>query len=130
LFKRATTELPWPELPGGTEDMFRFHLPALNAIAAFGEPEAAVDILSGHVEEVERKVVAPRYLAKHQIYRLEMLLAAAMNVEDEGRRAAYVAEAKGLMGRVTRSLRSLQLDDWDEDVCDLAEPCGPDRLAC
>jgi hypothetical protein len=59
LVKRATTELPWPELPGGTDEMFAVHLRALTMIAQYGEPEAAVEILSRHVEDVERGVVAP-----------------------------------------------------------------------
>jgi hypothetical protein len=117
LLKRAATELPWPELPEGTEHMFDIHLTALSCIAAFGEPEAAVDILSRHVENLERKLVAPSYMAKYYIYRLEWLLSAAVKFEsDEGRRDAYVAEAKGLMGRATRSLRDLQSQDWNSNV--------------
>jgi hypothetical protein len=114
LLKRATTELPWPELPGGTEMMFQIHLRALTKTTRLGEPEAAVEVLSRHVEEIERKVVAPNHVAKYYIYRLDLLLEAAMKFEeDEGKRDAYVAEAKGLMGRATRSLRSLRPQDWD-----------------
>jgi hypothetical protein len=54
LVKRAITELPWPELPGRTEDLFTLNMRALTIIADYGDPEAAVEILSRHVEEVER----------------------------------------------------------------------------
>jgi hypothetical protein len=105
LLKRALTELPWPELPEGTEQIFDFHLTALSFITAFGEPEVAVEILNRHVEDVERMIVAPNDLAKYYMYRLHWLLAAGVEFkEDEGKRGAYVAEAKGLMGRATRSL--------------------------
>jgi hypothetical protein len=59
---------------------------------------------------------------------LEWLLAAARKVEDEdeGKRDAYVAEAKGLMERATQSLRALQFNDWGGGVRDLARPWGAD----
>jgi hypothetical protein len=65
LLKRATTELPWPELPGGTKKMFDDQIFALKFIAKWGEPEAAVEILGRHVEDVERHVVAPNRLATY-----------------------------------------------------------------
>jgi hypothetical protein len=66
LLKRATTELPWPELPGGTQQLIFAHLTALSCIATFGDPEAAVKILSRHVEDIERKVVAPNHRSGHR----------------------------------------------------------------
>jgi hypothetical protein len=114
LVKRATTELPWPELPGKTKEMFFMHLRALALISRYGEPEASVEILSRHVEDVEKGVVAPNYLAAYFINRLDWLLAAAVKFKHEkDKRSAYVAEAKGLMERATRSLRGLRPEDWD-----------------
>jgi hypothetical protein len=130
LIKRATSELPWPELPGGTKDMFDAHLTLLSYVAEFGEPESAVEIFNAHVEEVERKVVAPNYAAKYYIYRLDWLLAAARKfVGDEGKRGAYVAEAKGLMERGIRSLRGMQLRDWSGHVRDSSSARLPDGVA-
>jgi hypothetical protein len=124
LFKRASTELPWPELPGGTKLMFDVHLEALSTIARLGEPEAAVEILSRHVEDVESKVLAPNYMAKYYLLRLDWLLAAAEKFQgDEGRKDAYVTEAKGVMGRATRSLRDFQSKDWDGIVSNI-RPAG------
>jgi hypothetical protein len=120
LLKRATTELTWPELPEGTEKMFDWQLRSLSLIAKFGEPEAAVGILNRHVEDTERKMVAPSYasyVAKFYIYRLDWLLSAAQKVEgDEGKKGAYVAEAKEVMERAARSLRDLRTEDWDSEV--------------
>jgi hypothetical protein len=117
LLKRAVTELPWPKLPGGTEEMFETQLTALTRIAESDEPEAAVEILSRHVEDVETGVKARNYMAIYHIYRLDWLLAAARKFNGhEGKRDAYVAEAKGLMERATGSLRSLQPQDWDVPV--------------
>jgi hypothetical protein len=131
LFKRAAAELPWPELPGGTELMFNHPLQALSFVARCGEPEAALEIFSGHVEDVERKVSACNIVAKIYIYRLHWLLSAAVKFdEDEGRRGAYVAEAKGMMGRATRSLRGLQQEDFIMPVSalDIALPCRPSAV--
>jgi hypothetical protein len=117
LLKRAVTELPWPELPQGIKDLFEFHLQALNMVRGLGEPEAAVEIFTRHLEEVERKVVAPSHTAKLRLYHLEWLLSAADKVRrDDGRKNAYLAEAKGLIERATRSLRALQLHDWNPCV--------------
>jgi hypothetical protein len=78
------------------------------------------------VEDVERKVVTPNYAAMYYIYRLSWLLAAARDVkDDEGKRCAYVAEAKGLMVRATRGLRTLQSEDWNLQVRNSAWSCGP-----
>jgi hypothetical protein len=119
LLRRAATELPWPELPAKTKDMFDTSFGALDVIARLGEPEVAVDILSRHVEDIERKVVALNYVAKYLIYRLHWLFLSAVKFEeDQGKRNAYVAEAKGLMGRATRSLRGLQPQDFDYNVRD------------
>jgi hypothetical protein len=108
LLKRAASKIPWPELPGGTQQMFDIHLELLAWLAMMDEPEAAVEIFSRHVEEVERGVVAPDYLAKYYIYRLDWLLLAAGKLkEDEEKSGAYVAEAKGVMERAARSLRGL-----------------------
>jgi hypothetical protein len=124
LLKRATTELPWPELPEGTQEMFKTYFGALSTIAVLGEPEAAVGMLSRHVEDVESKVVDRKYVAKYYIYRLGWLLSAAWKVkEDEGKRGAYVAEARGVMGRAMRSLRDLQVEDFDDTVSD-SPPSG------
>jgi hypothetical protein len=112
LLKRAVTELSWSEIPGRTDMVFKVHLPALSHIAEYDSPEAALEILSRHVEDVERKVVAPSHMIKYYVYRLDWLLLAAKVGGDEGKRGAYVAEAKGLMGRATRSLRGLQSEDW------------------
>jgi hypothetical protein len=117
LLKRATTELAWPELPGGTHQMITHRLRALTIVSDLGEPEAAIEIFSRHVEDVERKVVAPNHVAMCSIYRLDWLLAGAWKFEgDEDKRGAYVAEAKGLMERATRTVRALQPQDFDGDV--------------
>jgi hypothetical protein len=92
LLKRAMTELPWPELPGGTREMLDIQLGALTYIAELGEPEAAVEILNRHVEDVERHVVAPKHVARYSIYRLDLLVLAASRA-DEGKRGAYLGEA-------------------------------------
>jgi hypothetical protein len=118
LLKWAITEVPWPELPGGTKKMFEVQMDALDIIAECGEPEAAVEILSRHVEDVERYVSGPSRLAMYCIYRLAWLLGAAWKVKDRGKKSAYVAEAKGLMERAMRSLRDLQ--DWDQNVRSLS----------
>jgi hypothetical protein len=117
LLKRAALKLPWPELPGGTQKMFDIHLEILAYLAQMGEPEAAVEICSHHMEEVERHVKAPNNVAKYHFYRLEwLLLAAGKEKEGEEKMGAYVAEAKGLMERATRSLRGLRKQDWDFQV--------------
>jgi hypothetical protein len=96
LFKRATSELPWPALPTETGDLFSDYLGALAFVDQMGEPEAAVEILSRHVGEIERRLIAPNHVARFYIYRLDWLLAAGEKFEkDEGKRGAYVAEAKG-----------------------------------
>jgi hypothetical protein len=119
LLKRAVTELPRPELPQDTELLEKTHFWALSIIADMGEPEAAVAILSPHVEYVEKKVADPKFAATFHISRWEWLLSAARKVErDEGKRSAYVAEARGMMGRAMRSLRGLRLEDWDDYVSD------------
>jgi hypothetical protein len=125
LLKRATTELPWPELP--IERILDAHLKALGFLAAFDEPEAAVEILSRHTEDVERHVVAPSHRAKYYLQRLDWLLSAARKVEgdDEEKRDAYVAEAKGVMARATQSLRGLRLEDWSGQVHDSASTWRP-----
>jgi hypothetical protein len=113
LLKRAITEHPWPKLPEGTEETFDTQLRATTSIADLGEPEAAVEIFRAHVEEIEREVVAPNHVARYYIYRLEWLLSAARKFNGHAaKRGAYVAEAKGLMGRATRSLRGLQSQAW------------------
>jgi hypothetical protein len=56
-----------PSSPGDT--LFESALRALTIIADFGEPEAAVEILSRHVEDVERHVVAPKFIGAFYIYR-------------------------------------------------------------
>jgi hypothetical protein len=114
LFKRAAPEIPWLELPGGAEGLFRMPLRALTVIDKFGEePEAAVEILSRHTEYVERHMVAPRHVARYCLSRLGWTLAAAVKFKgDEAKRGAYVAEAKGLMERATGSLRGLHPEDW------------------
>jgi hypothetical protein len=82
-----------------------------------GEPKAAIEILNRHVEDVERHVVAPKYVAIYHLYRVIWRLSAALEVEgDEGKRGPYVAEAKGLMERATRSLRGLRPHDWSDFV--------------
>jgi hypothetical protein len=117
LLKRATTELPWPPLPQGLRQMFAFYVIALNIIAKFGEPEAAVEILKRHVEDVERHVTAPNRVATYLIYRLDWLLSAAIKVsKDTELMDAYLAEAKGVMERAAWSLRGLQSQDWGLDV--------------
>jgi hypothetical protein len=117
LLKRAATEVPWPELPAYTAHMFGTYFWALTIIGKFGEPEAAVEILNRHVEDVEKYVGAPNLVATYLISRLDWLLSAAVKFEsDEGKRGAYVAEAKGLMDRATRSLRGLRRQDWDHLV--------------
>jgi hypothetical protein len=102
--------------PRGTKAFFDVCLEALSYVAVFDGPEAALEILDRHVDDVERKVVAPNHLVKYYLHRLEWVLAAALNVE--GKRDAYVAEAKGLMKRATRDMRAMQLEDWDGQVCD------------
>jgi hypothetical protein len=123
LLKRAVTELAWPELPQGTSEMFEAHFGALSMIAELGEPEAAVEILSRHVEDVESKVVDRKYAAKYYIYRSNWLLSAAWKVRgDEGKRGAYVTEARGVMERATRSLRVLQPEDWGNALVRASTP--------
>jgi hypothetical protein len=113
LLKRAVTELPWPELPGGTIEMIETYFGALALIVQLGEPEAAVEISSRHVEDVEKKVVASDHLGICHVFRLHWVLCAALeNKDDKGKRGAYVAEAKGLMERVTRSLRGSRSQEW------------------
>jgi hypothetical protein len=93
----------------------------LTRIAQFGEPEAAVEILSRHVEHVEGCIMALSHTAAYNICRLDWLLQAARKVEeDEGKRGAYVAEAKEVMERATRSVRGLQPHDWTDLVSYLA----------
>jgi hypothetical protein len=124
LLSRAATELPWPELPGGTGPMFDVQFEALTMIADLGEPEVAVEILSHHVEDVERhvlnrNVVERKFVAEYYIYiyRLEWLLSAAVKLEGvDEKGGAYAAEAKGLMGPATQSLRALQSRDWNKTV--------------
>jgi hypothetical protein len=121
LLMRAATELSWPKFPRETDDLFSLHLRALLMISRLGEPEAAIEILSRHLEDIERSVVAPDLVATYCIYRLEWLLSAAIKFyEDDGKRCAYVAEAKGLMERATLSLRGLPPQDWDETVSDFS----------
>jgi hypothetical protein len=129
LLKRGLTELPWPELPGGTKMLFGVHLRALTLISQYGEPEAAIELLSRHVGDVERGVVASKGVAAYYMYRLDLLLSAAMKAEEHGeKRAAFVAEAKGLMERATRSLRGLQPQDWDQLVSDWNRHIDPSDL--
>jgi hypothetical protein len=116
LLKRACLELPWPELPGGTVELFNTHFAALIMIAQLGEPEAAVEILNRHVEDVEKRVVAPKDLAAFSIYRLNFLLGAAVKAKENEKKGDYVAEAKGVMERATRRLRYLQPQDFDSRV--------------
>jgi hypothetical protein len=116
LLKRAATELPWPEVPA---KMFDVHWRALSIIADLGEPEAAVEILGPHAEDMESKVVDSYIAAYYCIFRLGWLLSAARKFkEDEGKRGAYLAEARGLMPRAIRSLQELQVEYWDELVSD------------
>jgi hypothetical protein len=131
LIKRATTELSWPELPGKTDIVVAGHLRALTIIARLGEPEAAVEILARHVEDIERGLDAPNHLAVYYLYRLSWLLSAAVKVMDKEKSGAYVAEAKGLMEPAIRSLRGLQPHDWDRYVSDstFSEGSG-DGLRC
>jgi hypothetical protein len=75
LLKRAVTEVPWPELPEKAEDMFNRQFRALTIIAEFGEPEAAVEILSRHVQNIEGHVVAPLHVAEYYFHRTDWLLA-------------------------------------------------------
>jgi hypothetical protein len=97
----------------------------LNTIAVSGEPEAAVEIFNSHVEEVGNYAVAPHHLATYYIYRLDCLLLAARGAEkDEGKRGAYVAEAKGLMERATRSLYGLLSQSWNVEVRSTAPALG------
>jgi hypothetical protein len=82
------------------------------------DPEAALETLRRHGEDMERYVGAgaPSLRTKYYIYRLEWLMAAAVKVDgDEEKRGAYVAEARGLMGRATQSLRGLRSQDWDPE---------------
>jgi hypothetical protein len=69
--------------PRGTEDV-RYILRALTLIGHLGEPEAAVEILSRHVEDVERTVVAPNFM--WQVLHLSPGLAAAAAWKFEGTR--------------------------------------------
>jgi hypothetical protein len=125
LLKRAVTELPWPELPGGTIEMIETYFGALTCLDKFGEPEAAVEISSRHVEDVEKKVVTSDHLGMYQVFRLDWLLSAAYtNRDDEAKRGAYVAEAKGLMERVRRSLRGSRSQDWVARVSGSTEIAG------
>jgi tetratricopeptide (TPR) repeat protein len=121
LLKRATTDLPWPKLPAGAAEMFLTHFRALFYVARLGEPELAVEILNRHVEDIERRVVAPSDVARYCILRLEWLLSAAIKLQDDLLKSnAYVAEAKGLLGQATRNLRGLkQLEEWTNHVSDL-----------
>jgi hypothetical protein len=117
LLKRAVTEIPWPELPGGTKAMFSFQMKALIVIANFGEPEAAIEIMNRHLEDVERHVVARKFVVPYTICHAQWLLSAAVDgSEDTEKKAAYMAKAKGLVERATRSLRGPRLHDWDAEV--------------
>jgi hypothetical protein len=119
LLKRAASETPWSEPPEGMAHKPETYLRSLTDIARFGEPQVAVEILNRRVQDAERNRMTPKVLAKYYIYRLALLLSAAGKSEgEEGKRGAYVAEAKGLMERATRSLRGLQPDDWTEYVSD------------
>jgi hypothetical protein len=132
LLKRAASEAPWSEPPEGMAHKPETYLRSLTDIARFGEPQAAVEILNRRVQDAERNKMAPKVLAKYYIYRLALLMSAAVKCEgDEGKRGAYVAEAKGLMERATRSLRGLQPDDWSASVSDsvLAGSLGLNRNA-
>jgi hypothetical protein len=126
LLKRAVTELPWPELPKGIPALFLTCFGALSLIADFGEPEEALEILSPHVKDVESKVVDRNYVAQYYIFRSEWLVSAAEKFkEDEGKRGAYVAEARGAMGRAVRNMPSLEADAWtagDAEVSYLTSP--------
>jgi hypothetical protein len=128
LLKRALTELPWPELPGGTDEEFSSYLEALSH---FGESDAAVEILNRRVEDVERHVKAPYYLAQYYFCRLHWLLVASSMKTRVDRKVTvgYEAEAKGLMERATRSLRGLQSQDWDNRVSESHRP-GSSRTGC
>jgi hypothetical protein len=129
LLKRAATELPWPELPGDTRRLFMVQMTALAMIARFGEPEAALEILNHHVKDVDGRIIVPKYVAMYYLYRLDWLLATAVRVEEgDGNRGAYVAEAKGLMERLRRSLRDLQPEDWTAEVSYSTSPSTSDRL--
>jgi hypothetical protein len=140
LLKRAATEIPWPELPGGTEQMFCTQMRALIIIADFGEPEAAIEIMGRHVEDVERHVVARKFVVAYLICRSQWSLLAALKAwDDKEKTAGYVAEAKGLMERATRSLPGLQLHDWDAEVSEflsmtlkagLTDPLWACHLVC
>jgi hypothetical protein len=83
LLKRAVTELSWPELPAETAVMFNTCFRALTEIATFGEPEAAVEILSRHMEHVERRIIGPNHMARYYTYRLDLLLWAAVKFEED-----------------------------------------------
>jgi hypothetical protein len=124
LLKRAVTELPWPELSGGVHEMRGAYFRALTTLAYFGEPEVAVEISSRHVEDLERHVVTPDFVATVHICRLDLLLAAAWkNKDDEDKRGAYQREAKGLMERVTRSLPGSPRQEWDFLVSHHQQTC-------
>jgi hypothetical protein len=121
LLKRAALVFPWPDLPpeglGGRDQALEIYLRSLVMIARSGEPEAAVEILSRHVQEIERRVLSPRLATLYCLSHLDLFVSAAVKFEgDEGKSGAYVAEAKGAMVRATRSLRGLQLEDWDCEV--------------
>jgi hypothetical protein len=116
-FKRVVTETPRPELPGRTQEVFKVHLRALSLTALLGKPEAAVEVSSRHVPDVKRGVVAPKFVTKYHLCRLEWLLSAARKFEgDEGKREGYVAEAKEVTERATRGLRGLRPQDWEFGV--------------
>jgi hypothetical protein len=109
-------ELTWPELPKGIGKLLTC-FGALSMIAKFGEPETALAILNQRVNDLERKIVGREYEAKYYIYRLDWLVSAAWKFkEDEGKRGAYVEEARGLMGRAIRSVRGLQQQNYDQPV--------------
>jgi hypothetical protein len=104
--------------------MFERQMVALDLIADLGEPGAAVEILNRHMEDVKRHVVARNQIVMYYICGLEWLLKAAW--WDEGKRGAHVAEVKALVDQVTRSVRGLRSEDWDEPVSAWASPWGPD----
>jgi hypothetical protein len=102
------------ELAGQRRIGFEAYFHTVTFVGLFGEEVAAVETLRRHAEDVERRVGAPNLVAKYYVCRLQALLAAAEKIEE--RRGAYVAEAKGVMERATRSLRGLQSEDWDNIV--------------
>jgi hypothetical protein len=117
LFKRAITEFPWPQPPAEVKKMCGTYFMALGCLRWLCEPDVAIEILNRTVEDVERRIVAPIHVAEFHIFRVDWLLAAAWKFkEDEGRKGAYVAEAKGLMEGALRGLQGLQPEDWDHQV--------------